>query len=273
MEANLTKALVSQGHVYLNNKDYSKAIDTFEKCISRDRENDYAYYGLAKAYQGMDLNEQAGEMYEKAIALNPDKALYSNEYGEFISTLYSQQVNVSNVTVEDIPEISLSYDDGNQTPQLDMTKNQDLIAIGDENYRTKHFDKAIQNYQEALKINPNDEITLLKLGNIYKDKNDNKSAMDFYKKAIIVNPEYQDGWFNLGLVYVTENNFDEAKKSFNRVIELNPEYAYAYYALAYAAEVENNKTDAVKNYKLFLQYNKDAGMVSQVQNKIRSLEK
>lgn len=273
LDANLTKALVSQGHVYLDNKDYSKAIDTFEKCITRDRENDYAYYGLAKAYRGMELNEQAGEMYEKAIALNPDKTLYSNEYGEFISTLYSQQVNVANISNDVIPEISLSYEDDNSTAQLDMVKNQDLIATGDESYRTKNFDNAIKNYQEALKINPNDEVTLLKLGNIYKDKNDNKSAMDFYKKAIIVNPEYQDGWFNLGLVYVTENNFVEAKKAFNKVIELNPEYAYAYYALAYAAEVENNKIEAVKYYKSFLQYNKDTGMVSQVQSKIRSLEK
>ena len=113
----------------------------------------------------------------------------------------------------------------------------------------------------------------LKLGNIYKLKNDNKSASDYYKKSLLVNPEYPEGWFNLGLVQASENNISEAKKSFVRVIELNPEYAYAYYALAIAAETENNKPDALKYYKEFLKYNKDMMNVSEVEEKIKSLEK
>ena len=57
------------------------------------------------------------------------------------------------------------------------------------------------------------------------------------------------------------------------MVELKPDYAYAYYALAIAYETEENKPEALKYYKLFLQYNKDAENVAQVQDKIRSLEK
>ena len=158
-------------------------------------------------------------------------------------------------------------------PAPDMSRNADLIAIGDENYKSKSYDAAIRNYQEALRINPSDEVTLLKLGNIYKMKNDNKNAADFYKKSILVNPDYADGWFNLGLVYANEQKLEDAKKTFNRVINLNPEYAYAYYALAIAFETEGNTADALKNYKEFLKYNKDTASSAQVQEKIKSLEK
>ncbi|MFQ8625480.1 MAG: hypothetical protein ACLSA2_02875 [Candidatus Gastranaerophilaceae bacterium] len=36
-----------------------------------------------------------------------------------------------------------------------------MIAIGDENYKKKNYDVSIRNYQDALKINPSDEVTLL----------------------------------------------------------------------------------------------------------------
>ena len=270
VETNLIKAIISEGFVYLNANNYSKSVEYFQKAITKDSANDYAYYGLAKAYRGLEINEKAGEMYEKAIALNPEKTLYSNEYGEFIAALYNQNTEVA----DDLPEISLS-DDGqlvNNNPDL-LKKNKDLILLGDENYRKKDYEEALKNYQSALDINPSDEVTLLKMGNIYKLKNDNKNAAEFYKRSIVVKPDYTDGWFNLGLVYANENNITEAKNSFNRVIEADPQYAYAYYALAIAAETEKNKTEALKNYKLFLQYNKDLANVSQVQDRIKSLEK
>ena len=275
IKSNLVNAYISEGFETLNEKNYSTAVQYFTKATNKNPSSDYAYYGLAKAYRGMDVNEKAGEMYEKAIALNPEKTLYSTEYGEFISDLYTRQANVSDVSDGNLQEIVVvdNVSPNNNMPSYDTDRNRDLIAIGDENYKSKSYDTAIRNYQDALKINPNDEVTLLKLGNVYKIKNDNKNAADFYKKAIFVNPDYQDGWFNLGLVYANEQNLVEAKKAFNRVIQLNPEYAYAYYALAFAAEAENDNAEALKNYKEFLKYNKDASAVQQVQEKIKSLEK
>ena len=255
-------------------KDFSKAAEYFQKAVSQDSADDYAYYGLAKAYRGLDLNEKAAEMYEKAIALNPEKELYSSEYGEFISGLYSQQGAMSISAEDELPPILLSDNGEIATVKTqDLSKSKDLILLGDENYRKKDFDKAVQNYQQALNINPNDEVTLLKIGNIYGIKGDNKTAAEFYKRSIVVKPDYTDGWFNLGLTYANDKNYEEAKKSFSKVLEFNKEYAYAYYALAIAYETENNKAEALKYYKAFLQYNKDADNVSQVQDKIRSLEK
>ena len=108
----------------------------------------------------------------------------------------------------------------NSANQVAIKKNEDFISEGDKNYKNNNFDAAIKDYQDALQLVPNDAVTLLKLGNIYKMKEDNTKAINFYQKAIIVNPDYTDGWFNLGLAYANENNLIESQKSFEKVKEI-----------------------------------------------------
>ena len=69
-----------------------------------------------------------------------------------------------------------------------------------------------------------------------------------------------------------KNNTD-AQNAFKKVTEIDNQYAYAYYALAVICENSENKADALNYYKTFLQYNKDASIVAQVENRITSLEK
>lgn len=155
-----------------------------------------------------------------------------------------------------------------------MKQNEDLITEGDNNFKNNNYDAAVKNYQNALQLVPNDEVTLLKLGNIYKMKEDNTKAINFYQKSIIVNPDYTDGWFNLGLAYANENNSIEAQKSFEKVISLDSNYnsGYAYYALGIAFEHQGKKEDAIKNYKQFIKHNNDKEMIENVQAQIKQLQ-
>ena len=157
---------------------------------------------------------------------------------------------------------------------ITIKQNEDFIAEGDKNFKNNNFDTAVKYYQDALQLVPNDEITLLKIGNIYKMKEENTKAINYYQKAIIVNPDYTDGWFNLGLAYANENNFIESQKSFERVISLDHDYnlGYAYYALGRALELQGKTNEAIKNYKLFTKYNNDKDMINTVQDQIKQLQ-
>lgn len=267
LEANLTTAYIAQGDEYLNAHNYTLAIEMFKKAVERNTNESYAYFGLAKAYRACDINDKAAEYFEKAIAMEPDKVEYSKAFAEFISATSKSEVKISN-TATDIKEVVLTMDYGQ-----DDANCKELILKGDENYKNKNYDTAVTNYQDALKLNPADEVTLLKLGNIYKIKNDNKNAISFYKKSIVVNPNYSDGWFNLGLVYANDKNNNKAKECFHRVISLNPNYGYAYYALGLAYEQDGNNKEALNNYKIFLTQNKDEATAKAVQEKINELEK
>ena len=282
VQNNLTNALVSLGNKELEKQNYSLATDTFIKAISRGTKDSAAYFGLARAYRACKVNDKAGEYYEKAIAMSPDKTQYSNEYAEFISEINAASALDKTSSGTEIQSVTLTEENSSQIApanikteeqEAKIQKNKELIALGDENYKAKKYEDSLSNYKEALVLNPADEVTLLKIGNVYKLQNDEEKAIDFYKKAIFVNPEYADGWFNLGLIYANDKNVAESKKCFEKVLGINNEYAYAYYALAVAYETEKNNSEAVKNYELFLKYNKDKNAVEAVQNRIKSLNK
>ncbi len=275
IQNNLTEALIAQAQIELSKQNYSNAIDIFIKAISRGTKDSEAYFGLARAYRACKINDKATEYYEKAISLNPEKSLYSNEFADFISEINS----VSDNTESYSGEIQTVFINENNQPKknneqnVSADKNKALILKGDEYFKTKNYDESLSFYKEALVLKPSDYETLLKIGNIYQIKNDENNAIDFYKKSIFVNPEYADGWFNLGLVYANKKQIEDSKKCFNKAIEINNQYAYAYYALAVAYETEKNNINAVKNYELFLKFNKDTSAVSAVEDRIKSLKK
>lgn len=270
---NLSAAYISLGDEYLNARNYSLATQMFDKAIDNGTKDSYAYFGLAQSYRACGLNEKATENFEKAIAMSPEKTEYSKEFAKFISSVNkASEVEISSNSSE-ITEVVLTMDSVKLGEDADIKQSKELILEGDKNYNDKNYDVSIRRYQEALKLVPADEVTLLKLGNIYKIKNDNKNAINYYKKSIVVNPNYSDGWFNLGLVYAQDKNNNKAKECFHRVVSLNPNYSYAYYALAMAYEQDGNNKEALNNYKIFMAQNKDEAVAKTVQEKIKSLEK
>lgn len=273
IKSNLASAYISAGDEYLKAHNYTLSAEMFEKAIELGTKESYAYFGLAKSYAACQINDRATEYFEKAIAMSPDKVEYSNAFAEFISTSHkTSDVKISD-TSNIMTDVVLTMESVKVAEDDDAKQNKDLILKGDENYKSKNYDISIKNYQDALKLKPSDEVTLLKIGNIYKIKNDNKNAINYYKKAIVVNPNYTDSWFNLGLAYASEKNNNKAKECFYRVISLNPNYAYAYYALATAYEQDGNNKEALNNYKIFLTHNKDEATAKTVQEKISQLEK
>lgn len=294
IRSNLNDALVSRGHQLVDAGNTKDAIAYFKEAIKGGYTEGYVYYGLGRAYRKDGDNSKAAEYYEKAISINPEKTVYSAEYSEFISDLYSKSVEVNpSGNSSDLPSINLSVNSPQETPKetqkpkptqttqpkpatsdVAVRKSQDFIAQGDKNYKESNYDAAVKNYQEALQLVPNDAVTLLKIGNIYKMKEDNTKAINFYQKSIIVNPEYTDGWFNLGLAYANENNLIESQKSFEKVIEIDPDYnsGYAYYALGMAFEHQGKKAEAVKNYKTFIKHNNDKDLKNTVEEMIKKLQ-
>lgn len=290
---NLNDALVSRGHELVASGNTKDAIAYFKEAIKGGYSEGYVYYGLAKAYRKDGDNTKAAENYEKAIAIDPEKTAYSAEYSDFISSLYSTGVNIEPPDdSSDLPSINLTVNEPEIKKEPEKTKpayttqvkpvvsdvaikkSEEFIAQGDKNYKSNNFDAAVKNYQDALQLVPDDAVTLLKIGNIYKMKDDNTKAINFYQKSIIVNPDYTDGWFNLGLAYANENNLIESQKSFEKVIELDENYnsGYAYYALGMAFEHQGKKAEAVKNYKTFIKHNNDTELKNTVEEMIKKLQ-
>ena len=69
------------------------------------------------------------------------------------------------------------------------------------------------------------------LGLIYANQGKYDLAIDAYTHAVALNNKSYLAWHQLGKVYATDLKFDKAIESYGKVIELNPKFADAYQGL------------------------------------------
>lgn len=90
-----------------------------------------------------------------------------------------------------------------------------LIAEGDRHYSKKKYKEAIQSFQQALDINPDDAEVNFKIGSAYLYSDTKSKAAFFIDKAYKLNPYIDDKIdYNLGLAFQNTNNFRQAIKHF-----------------------------------------------------------
>ncbi len=99
----------------------------------------------------------------------------------------------------------------------------------------KKIVKAIECYENGLKIDPNYAMIYNNLGFLFfsfKSHKDIQKAEKYYKKSISLDKKIAEPHNNLGNLYKSLNKYDEAINSFIKAIENNPKLNFAHYNLA-----------------------------------------
>ena len=117
--------------------------------------------------------------------------------------------------------------------------------------------KALEVFQEALKIKEDDFNSLLNLANAFKDLGNVESSIDYYLKAKEVNPKNSSVFYNVGVLFQDQGYIDYAIENFNRSITLNPNFVQSYINLAecYKTKGEISKSFGVYSKALELEPN------------------
>lgn len=91
-----------------------------------------------------------------------------------------------------------------------------------------NFDKATANLYETLHLNPKYARAYGDLGVIWQIKGDYDKAIANYNEAIRLNPRLATAFNNRGVVWYDKGEYDKAIVDYNEAIRLNPKYAYAF---------------------------------------------
>jgi lipoprotein NlpI len=95
-------------------------------------------------------------------------------------------------------------------------------------YREKgDYDHAIQDYDQAIRLDPKNINAYNNRGNVYKAKGDNDRAVADYSEAIGLNPKSADAYFNRGRLYLYGGSVAMAQADFKQANALKPKDSYA----------------------------------------------
>ena len=93
----------------------------------------------------------------------------------------------------------------------------------------ENLDGAIELFDEAIQLNPNNALAYYGRGTVYSELKQHERALGDFNKSIELDANYTDAYNNRGNVYFALENFDAALKDFDEAVRLNPNDAEILY--------------------------------------------
>jgi len=132
------------------------------------------------------------------------------------------------------------------------------------------IDEAILEFESAIKISPESENAdaYYGLACAYKELEQYQKAAENFQRAIKLEPNYTSAWLNLGVVHTKMSMSEEAIKCYKKVILLEPNNLIAHFNLGNAYLVTGDKQAAMREYNVLIAA--DAKLTQKLENLIKT---
>lgn len=177
---------------YLNNKDYPSAIPLLKEQLEDPLFRRNAYETLALSYDKINEHTEALQTYQEYLDAYPDMAQMPQK---------QQMLRVYHLryAIAQTPNDAALLNDLAQVHQMRGAGGQ-----------------AIDYYQQALKLDPEQPVIHFNLGSLYLELEKADDAVRHLEKAVKLRANYAKAWQNLGLAYQLQGNADAAQQALNQ---------------------------------------------------------
>lgn len=122
-----------------------------------------------------------------------------------------------------IPEFVDSKSDAIKKIREEFLNDYSFVRAGNEFFKAGDTDNAIQEYTQALELNPNNAEAHLKLGFLlYNAKRMYEQGMAHYKEALKANPRDPRIQHDLGMALLHQRQFDQAIEHLSEALRIMP---------------------------------------------------
>jgi tetratricopeptide (TPR) repeat protein/tRNA A-37 threonylcarbamoyl transferase component Bud32 len=126
------------------------------------------------------------------------------------------------------------------------------------NYRDQgKLDEAIENFNKAITLDPNNAINYNDRGSIYYDQGNQDKALDDFNLAIKLDQNLAVAYNNRAYIYYNKGNKKEALDDFNKAIKLEPELAVSYNGRGVIYHEQNEDRKALDDYNKAIEIDKN----------------
>ena len=180
---------------FLSAGQTKEAIAYFNQRIDNDPHEVESWSAMGDIYRRMDRLEEAIEMYEYVLAIDPTHQWANMHLANSYYDLNRFQ--------EAIDSLHEAMAHGLETSMLHA-------SLGDCHYRLENYIDAQQEYNKALSINEYLTEAWSGLGYVYSDTGDSRTAIRYFEKAYALEPFNDDHLYNLAAEYRKLNENEKA---------------------------------------------------------------
>ncbi|MBD2249297.1 tetratricopeptide repeat protein [Nostoc sp. FACHB-888] len=120
-------------------------------------------------------------------------------------------------------------------------------SIGNSHLFQSDYTQAIADFNQALKLQPNDAVAYYNRGVAYIKQGNYTQAIADYNQALNLQPNFTDTYVSRGVAYAREGNYTQAIADYNQALKLQPNDANAYYNKACAYSLKKEVKAAIEN--------------------------
>jgi tetratricopeptide (TPR) repeat protein len=233
---------IQRADLYEKTQKLAKAIEDVQKAIQLDSKN-YGYYlKLADLFLATNQIQGCINTLNLVLANDPENVDANLKMAELnlMFKRYTHTIESANNALEADPYNAKAF----------FIKGFALKEYGDTA-------KAITNFMNAVKYNPDYYEAYVELGNLFREKKD-PVAVTYYRNAINVKPQNTDAYYNLGMYYQQNDMLNEAQDAYKKIIEIDPSFPYSYFNIGYILlEISRTPDEAAPYFANAIKYKPD----------------
>ena len=136
--------------------------------------------------------------------------------------------------------------------RIPLNTNDCRYVLALFHYRASHLAEAIRLYQEALGNDLGLFMAHVQMGKIYEQQQKWPEAVDQFQRAVAVNPDDPSVLLDLGVVLREAGRFQESAETLQRAMDANPRDSRVPYHLGITLQADGRGPEAVVALKRFL---------------------
>lgn len=234
---NDSNAYFQVGYYYLDQGNYLKAKEYFEKTIEIDDKYAWAYSNLFLIHLQNGELDDAKKYLQKLIVIRPDDLSH-----------YEKVALIKKVEGKSI-DLEIAKAEAKKMLADEKTINEyDPYAYEAMKYlKAKNYSKAEELFKISAEKFDNPANTLINLSSIERNNNKNvEEAKKYLELAIKKNPYLFPAKYNLANIYIEEKNFMQVAFLLRDIYDFSPELGETWYNLAVAyINLKNNAANQV----------------------------